>query len=289
MTLTENSEKAISITNLRDRAVQDTEHLFNNIQIETLVDIKTYMTSAWQAMISAWQAVVVLSVIGSALTGLWFLYNRFSEISSYLSEFFTPDLIDGIFGNSGINPVDDSEFENLIKSHADNASKTIDRISVHMYTVDKRENKQFKNPNVDHRILLLKPTKDAETGRHAGYETDLLSPYDDNDLLDIGSFKQPFRHIYHSLEHGDWESVEVKLYETTPWIRGAIIDRQYAGLIFVPTIQGGREAQKFWTENTDTVEIFIDIFEDMWTDDRSSEFCSWYEEWEHSEVESKDS
>lgn len=240
-------------------------------------------------MVSAWEFVVIISVIGSALTGIWFIYQRFSDIKLYVSAFFTSDILTGIFGNSEIKTVSDSEFEDLIKSHADSATKRIDRISVHMYTVDKQENEQFRNPDVHHRILLLKPSKDGKTGTHTGYETGLLSPYDDNDLLDINSFKQPFRHIYHSIESGNWENVEVKLYETTPWIRGAIIDGQYAGIIFVPTIQGGREAQKFWTENTDTVEIFTDIFEDVWTDKRSSEFCPWYREWEHSEIGSTDS
>lgn len=237
-----------------------------------------------RTMVALWEYIVVISILGSAVTGVWFVYQRTTEIQRTIQEWVTPDVVEGIFGpNAGVVPVSDFEFENLIKEHADDAKRTIDRISVHMYTVDKQETQQFRNPNVRHRILLLKPTTDGEAGKRTGFETDIFSPYDEDAILDQDAFNQPFSYIYNKIDAGEWKNVEVRVYETTPWLRCAMIDERYAGVIFVPTVQGGREAQKFWTDNPDTVQIFTDIFEDIWTDKRTTDFVSWYEEWDVTE------
>jgi|GEM_PF-6404387 len=231
-------------------------------------------------MVVYWEIIVVISILGSAATGLWFAYQRTAAIKGHVREWVTPDLLDGVFGpGAGVVPVSDSEFEDCIKAHANDAKRKIDRISVHMYTVDKQETAQFRNPNVHHRLLLLKPTTEAETGKRTGFETDLFSPYDEDAILDRDAFDQPFSYIYNAIETDDWQNVEVRVYETTPWVRCAMIDERFAGIIFVPTIQGGREAQKFWTENPETVQIFTDIFEDIWTDPRTTDFTTSYENW----------
>lgn len=230
-------------------------------------------------MVELWEVIVVLSVVGSAATGLWFFKERAFDVLRRVRSASRSEIIEGIFGpESGVRAVTDAEFERLAKTKADAATERIDRISVHLYTVDKLENEQFRDEHVRHRILLLKPTRDGNAGRKTGYETMLSSPYDENDLVGEDAFEQPFGFIYKRLVGGEWRNVEVRLYETTPWLRGVLVDDRSAGVIVVPTIQGGREATKFWTEKPETVAIFTDVFEDIWYDERTTDFVEWYAE-----------
>lgn len=197
------------------------------------------------------------------------------------------ELIDGIFGpTADIDVVSDSEFESNIKREADNAGEYIDRISIHMYTVDRIEEENLKNPNIEHRILLLKPIYEGEVGNKTGFGLLRNAYFEENpDLSSPSKFSDKFGSIYKNITEEKWKNVEIRLYETTPWLRCALIDGHYGGVIIVPTLYGGREATKFWTQDSQVVESFETIFEDIWTDPRTEPLVDWYEENDINELE----
>lgn len=233
-------------------------------------------------MVGPIQILLIISAIFTIITGIWFFRERISEMYEILEDKYQPDIVSGMFSpESNVRVVEDPiEFKNLIKPAADNAAVKIDMISMHMATVDKIQDEQFSNPNVEHRILLLNPLAESDNSNHrlSGIDAAKKSKFQDNELITINMFKKQFDWFYNNIQGDSWKNVTIKIYETTPWIRGVFIDSHYAGFLLTPTIQDGRRTTKFWTEDKNVVEILENNFNDIWTDDRTVNFKRWYEE-----------
>jgi hypothetical protein len=233
-------------------------------------------------MVGPIQTLFLISAIITIATGIWFFRERVSEIYEILEDKYQPDIISGIFSpESSVRVVEDPiEFKNLIKPAADNAAVKVDMISMHMATVDKIQDKQFSNPDVEHRILLLNPLAESENSNHrlTGIDAAKKSKFQDNELITRDKFKRQFDWFYDNIQNSGWKNVNIRIYETTPWIRGVFIDNHYAGFLLTPTIQDGRRTTKFWTEDRNVVEILENNFNDIWCDKRTVNFEEWYEE-----------
>jgi hypothetical protein len=194
-----------------------------------------------------------------------------------------PDLVNDVFGpETEIEQIEDTEeFGEKIQSAADNAVNSIDRIHFNMHYVNRTEN-NFTDDTVSHRILLVKPasandlTTSQQTGRHTGFDTVYDSNIDTNPSKD--QFIQRFAYIDRMLSEEKWDNVEVRLYETTPWLRAAIIDGSKAGFLVLPSMYDGSKAAKFWTEDPNVIDTLEDIYDDVWNDPRTIEFEEWYED-----------
>ncbi|KAB1197247.1 MULTISPECIES: hypothetical protein [Haloferax] len=225
-------------------------------------------------------SIFTISAIITIITGIWFFRERIVELSEIFEERYRPELISGIFSpHADVRVVEDSiDFKNLIKPAADNAAVKVDMISMHMATVDKIQDEQFPNPNVEHRILLLDPLAEsnASDAGLSGIEAARRSKFQDNELITNDKFERQFDWFYDNLKSEKWKNVHVRLYRTTPWFRGVFIDSHCAGFLLTPTIQDGRRTAKFWTEDRNVVEILENNFNDIWNDKRTVDFERWY-------------
>ena len=191
----------------------------------------------------------------------------------------TGELMEGIFGpKSHVEQYDDTEsFAEKIQTEADDAVNSVDRIHFHMHHVNRIED-SLSDPTVRHRILLIKPTRSnrGQTGDMTGFESVYNSNLDKNPSSD--EFIQNFEFIHRCLDNDRWKNTEVRLYETTPWLRAAIIDESRAGFLVLPSLYDGSKAAKFWTEDPNVVDSLESIFDDIWNDPRTTPFEEWYDD-----------
>lgn len=233
-------------------------------------------------MIQPIQLLFITSATITIVSGIWFFRERISDAINLLENKYSSDVVGGIFApEAEVSVVEDPlEFKNLIKPRADEAAVKVDMISLHMSTVDKIQDEQFSNPEVRHRILLLNPLAESHGSNSGmtGIEAAKKSRFQDNELITQDKFSRQFDWFYEKLQTDGWKNVSIKLYQTTPWIRGVFIDSHYAGFLLTPTIQGGRRSTKFWTEDKNVVDILENNFNDIWNDERTLDFEQWYEE-----------
>lgn len=193
------------------------------------------------------------------------------------------ELINDIFGpdTSVIQIEDTEEFAEKIQSAANSAVDSVDRIHFNMHYVNRVED-NFTDPTVNHRILLAKPVSandphaSSQTGELSGLDSVYESNIDTNPPID--QFIQRFDYIHTSQEEDRWNNVDVRLYETTPWLRAAIIDSNKAGFLLLPSMYDGAKAAKFWTEDPNVVDTLESIYDDVWHDPRTEWFHEWYED-----------
>jgi hypothetical protein len=186
------------------------------------------------------------------------------------------ELLDEIFGPStNVEQVTDTEeFAERIQTEGNSATNTIDRIHFNMYFVNRIEDRALHDPSVKHRILLVKPVQEGDTGTDTGLEIVRKSRIDTTPPS--YQFEEKFETLNNRLQEDEWKNVEVRLYETTPWLRAAIIDGRKAGLLMLPSMYDGAKAAKFWTTDRDVTDTLESIFEDMWNDPRTVKFETWY-------------
>jgi hypothetical protein len=203
-----------------------------------------------------------------------------------IQAFLKPDVIGQLFGeDAGILVLEKEEYEEKLKDEISAAQRSVYHISIHAYTVNYApERRIFESSSVEQRYLLLTPEgtpngNSGVTGQRSGIESIRDSPFDPDALTRDDIFEEKFSHFYRHLTNGDWSNIEFRLYSTTPWIRCAIIDENRAGFKITPALYDGRNTIGFWTEDRDVVNRLIDIFEDIWLDERTEEFESWYEDW----------
>ena len=192
------------------------------------------------------------------------------------------ELINEIFGPStDVERHDDTQaFAERIQTEAEESVNSVDRIHFNMHFVNRIE-KNLSDPQIRHRILLVEPiTNNQNVSNQTGKLTGFQSVYDSNidTNLSIDQFVERFGFINKALEEGRWENAEVRLYETTPWIRATIIDESRAGFILLPSMYEVTKAVKFWTEDSNVVDTLVSIYEDVWNDPRTTSFEDWYDD-----------
>jgi len=228
------------------------------------------------------RGLMILAAILAILLGIPDLRERVREFIHWLYDFLKPDLLERIFGpEADIEILDRGEYEDRLKTEMENASRSISHISIHAFTVDRPpEQKIFESDAIEQRVLFLNPVERGAPNTRNGIESLRSSPYDPDDLTTDEKFRKEFRHFCEEYTNGGWNNVEVRLYDTTPWFRGVIIDEQKAGFLITPSLYDGRKAAKFWTEDPTVVQRIIDIYDDIWNGERTiKDFETWYEEW----------
>lgn len=232
--------------------------------------------------LSVIQVITILAAILTILLAIPEIRERVKEFIRWLLDQLQPDLLEQMFGpGADIEILDREEYENRLKTEVENASRSVSHISIHAFTVDRPpEQKIYESDGIEQRVLFLNPAERGVPDTRNGIESLRISPYDPDDLTTDGKFRREFRHFYEEYTNGRWNNVEVRLYDTTPWFRGVIIDEQKAGFLITPSLYDGRKAAKFWTEDPSVVQRIIDIYDDIWNDERTiKDFETWYEEW----------
>jgi hypothetical protein len=231
-----------------------------------------------------WTIASAATVVAVAVTIIFGILDLVLEpTASDSTEKSASNLIEDIFGpETEVELIEDTEeFGQMIKSAADNAVNSVERIHFNMHYVNRTEN-NFADKTVDHRVLLAKPipakhpTASGKTGTHTGFDTVYDSNIDTNPSKD--QFIQRYELVNQMQEEGTWDNVDVKLYETTPWLRAAIIDGSKAGFLLLPSMYEGSKAAKFWTEDPNVIDTLQDIYDDVWHDPRTVDFEEWYED-----------
>lgn len=227
-------------------------------------------------------AVTIVAVTVTLLFGILDIVWRSTESGSS-DQKSAQDLINDIFGpdTTVVEIEDTEEFAEKIQNAANNAVDSVDRVHFNMHYVNRLED-NFADPTVNHRILLAKPVSADDphasnrTGELSGLDSVYNSNIDTNPPMD--QFIQRFDYIQAAQNENRWDNVDVQLYETTPWLRAAIIDSNKAGFLLLPSMYDGARAAKFWTEDPNVVDTLESIYDDIWHDPRTECFQDWYED-----------
>jgi hypothetical protein len=200
-----------------------------------------------------------------------------SELEGTLQsdDFVDSDTLDRIFGEDVEMRVfeDGQNFGEHIAMEADNANASVDRIHFHMGFVNTLEDNALANSKIRHRILVIKPLRSEPGEPDTGLDTVIDSP-NDNKPPDY-QIKEAYSTFQTMLETNQWENTEIRVYETTPWLRAAIIDSEKAGFLIKPGMITSTNQPKFWTEDESLIITLEDIFEDIWHDERTEDFLKW--------------
>lgn len=232
--------------------------------------------------LNVFPVLTVLAAILTVILAITEFRDRRGEFREWVSNQLQPDLVEQLFGpEADVTVLDREGYGNRLKTEIENASRSVSHISIHSFTVDRPpERKVFESDSIEQRYLFLNPVEKGESDSRNGIESIRMSPFDLDDLTTEEKFRKEFSHFYENYTNGEWNNVEVRLYDTTPWFRGVIIDERKAGFIITPSLYDGRKAAKFWTEDPNVVQRIIDIYDDIWYDERTvDDFEGWYDEW----------
>jgi hypothetical protein len=213
-------------------------------------------------------------LVSSVVYYLLFYRARVSVLRERLDDWLTPDLLTGIFGPDTDVAVVDNYGERIAQA-SENTTR-VDRLSGNTSTFDWFDERDtFANSDVENRILLLNPESTDETGELSGNQAILHSDHVDSKHTEEGNFSN-HQYIYQKLRSDDWETTEVKVYNTTPWVRVVLFDGE-GGFVMSPTLYDHSAATKFWTCDDKEVTTLRSVFEDVWTDPRTEPFRDWFE------------
>lgn len=232
--------------------------------------------------------MVDITLIGAAsgfvlIAGVLYYVLWFRDIGQEKYEEFrrrqTSELVAGIFGSEvAVDVVNDfREYGRRIADAAENSTKVY-RISGNAATFPMfDEEETFSNPGIENRILILSPEYSNEIDgfkrESSGLDALIRSRHVDSHHTKESSYEQALLQLHRRITNEDWD-VDVRLYRTTPWLRGVIFDDQ-AGVMMSPNLYDFQEVAKFWVSDGHSCTVFRDIFDDIWNDPDTITLDEW--------------
>ncbi len=128
----------------------------------------------------------------------------------------------------------------------------------------------WKNDDITKKILLYDCKRES-----VGLKKKSVSKPVIPDNLDIDEKLLRYEK-WHRILEANRDSVEIRMYSTTPWIRGTFVDGRYGVFLMPLHLTGGKESITFYSYDHRVIENLTQVFDNVWDDSRTTDFSKYY-------------